>query len=90
MDDAAVFLAILIVVGLVAWPSARRWLSSRESSPLLDPEQRITIHPIDGLPGLNEIHYRTPAMPRGRRHRAPPGAVVRRRAEADPSPRDAD
>jgi hypothetical protein len=80
MGDAFVLGAILIAIGLVAWPAARRWFRSSGSRPLVDPDQNITIEEaVPGVPGWYQTRYRNRVLPRGRRHKAPPGAVVHRR-----------
>jgi hypothetical protein len=77
--DLVVIILLLLVVGLVAWPRAQRWLRSGQSSPLVDPDQNITVDMVDGGIGMYETIYRPRRLPRGRRHPAPPGAVIHRR-----------
>jgi hypothetical protein len=84
MGDAAVVVVLLVVIGLVAWPRARLWLRSGQSSPPVDPDQNITVDPVDGLVGIYQTNYHPRRMARGRRHPAPPGAVVHRRPPEDP------
>lgn len=81
VGDAVVVLVLLILIALVAWPSARKWLRSNQTSSRVDPDQNVTMDPIEGLPGLYETNYRPRRMPRGRRHPAPPGTVVHRREQ---------
>jgi hypothetical protein len=77
--DALVIIVLTVVIGLVAWPRARRWLRNGHAGPLVDPEQNITIDMIDGLPGFYETNYRPRRLARGRRNPAPPGAVIHHR-----------
>jgi hypothetical protein len=80
MGDAVVIVALIVVVALALWPALRRWLARDPGLPLVDPDQNITVDLVDGLPGIYETNYHPRRLPRGRRHPAPPGAVIHRRA----------
>jgi hypothetical protein len=79
MEDAVVVIAVIVVVALALWPALRRWLARDPGQPLVDPDQNITVDPVDGLVGIYETNYHPRRLPRGRRHPAPPGTVVHRR-----------
>jgi hypothetical protein len=86
MGDAVVVIVLLTVIGIAAWPTARRWLRGGASRPMVDPTQNITVDPVDGLPGIYQTTYRQRPMARGRRrYRAPAGTVVHQRRAEDPS-----
>jgi hypothetical protein len=84
VSDAAVVIILLIGAFLVALPSVRSWLRSSRSERLVDPEQSITVDSVPGLPGIYQTNYRQRMLLRGRRHPAPPGAVIHRREREEP------
>ncbi len=74
MGDAWIFIPVLILAVLLAVPSVRRWFTSDERRPLVDPEQDITVDPVmdQGASWFRyRLNYRTRRAPRGRRHVAP-------------------
>ena len=73
MDNGWLVLLVLIAGLLLAVPAVRRWWTSDEERPLVDPEQTITIEPVNS--GTHWLHYQMSYRPRraarGRRHQAP-------------------
>ena len=65
MGDAVVVVAVIVVVALALWPALVRWLARNPGQPLVDPDQDITVNPIDGLPGIYETNYRPRRLPGG-------------------------
>jgi hypothetical protein len=79
MPDPIVIIGIVVVVALALSPAVRRWLRTGGERPLVDLSQDIRTESIDGLPGWNHYAFRNRIRPRGRRHAAPPDAVIHRR-----------
>jgi hypothetical protein len=81
MGDAIVVLVLLLIIGLVAWPRARRWLRSGRPAQLVDPDQSITVDLVDGGIMTYETNFHPRHLARGRRHPEPRGAAIRPRGE---------
>ena len=43
MEDAWIFIPVLVLAFLLAAPAVRRWFASDERRPLVDPEQDIQV-----------------------------------------------
>jgi hypothetical protein len=87
MDNAWVFVLALFVALLLAMPAVRRWFSSDERRPLVDPEQDITVEQKNsGIDWFSyRLNYRPRRAPRGRRHEAP-ASPSPNRVRRDPPP----
>ena len=85
MEDAWIFIPVLMLAFLLAAPPVRRWFSSDERRPLVDPEQDITVEQKNsGLDWFSyRLNYRPRRAPRGRRHEAP-SAPSPNRVRRDP------
>lgn len=87
MQDAWIFIPLLVLAGLLAAPAVSRWSTSDERRPLLDPEQDITVEQENsGIDWFSyRLTYRPRRAPRGRRHEAP-ASPSPNRVRRDPPP----
>ena len=83
MQDAWIFIPVLVLALLLAAPAVRRWFSNDERRNLVDHDQNISVDQKDGLPGWYQTNFRLRRMPRGRRHR-PPQAPSANRVRREP------
>jgi len=83
MQDAWIFIPVLVLALLLAAPAVRRWFSNDERRNLVDHDQNISVDQKDGLPGWYQTNFRLRRMPRGRRHR-PPQAPSADRVRREP------
>jgi len=87
MDNAWIFVLALVAALLLALPAVRRWLSSDERRPLVDPEQDITVEQNNsGIDWFGyRLNYRPRRASRGRRHEAPASPSPNRVRREPPS-----
>ena len=87
MEDAWIFIPVLVLAFLLAAPAVRRWFASDERRPLVDPEQDIQVEQRNtGIDWFSyRLAYRPRRAPRGRRHEAPKNPSPNR-VRRDPPP----